>query len=326
MTSSHPSKAPSRDEVATTYRLPLLDLVFRAAEVHRRHFDPSRVQVCVLLSIKTGGCPEDCGYCPQAARYSTEVDAQGLMDVASVLEAASQARADGATRFCMGAAWREVKDNAQFDRVLDMVRGVKDLGLEACCTLGMLSDNQARRLKEAGLDAYNHNLDSSEQFYDRIISTRTYQDRLDTLARVRDAGISVCCGGIVGMGETDDDRIDLLHTLANLPEPPESVPVNALVAVEGTPLASQPKVEIWEILRTIATARILMPCSMVRLSAGRVSMSDSDQALCFLAGANSIFAGNKLLTTPNPEVDGDHRLFTILGLSPMPAPEPAVVA
>jgi biotin synthase len=291
--------------------------------VHREHHDPTKVQVCVLLSIKTGGCPEDCGYCPQSAHYKTGLKSEGLLDVADVLEAARRAKDEGATRFCMGAAWREVKDNAQFDRVLEMVRGIKELELEACCTLGMLTESQARRLKEAGLDAYNHNLDSSEAFYDRIISTRTYKDRLDTLANVRRAGITVCCGGIVGMGETEDDRIALLHTLASLPEPPESVPINALVAVEGTPLADQPKIAIWDMVRTIAVARILMPRSMVRLSAGRVGMSEAEQALCFLAGANSIFAGDKLLTTPNPEFDRDALLFTNLGLSPMPAGESA---
>ncbi|SIO08603.1 biotin synthase [Singulisphaera sp. GP187] len=305
-------------EVAEIYRTPVLDLIFRAAAVHRKHHDPSHVQVCVLLSVKTGGCPEDCGYCPQAARYHTAVEAQPLMAVGDVLTAARRAKDDGATRFCIGAAWREVRDNAQFDQVLEMVRGIKTLEMEACCTLGMLSEDQAKRLKEAGLDAYNHNLDSSQEFYDRIISTRTYEDRLQTLGHVRDAGISVCCGGIVGMGETEDDRIGLLHTLATLPEPPESVPVNALVAVEGTPLADRPRVDIWEMVRTIATARILMPESMVRLSAGRVDMSETDQALCFLAGANSIFAGDKLLTTPNPKVDRDRILFERLGLTPRP--------
>jgi biotin synthase len=314
---------PTIDEVAALYRMPVLDLIFRAAGVHREHHDPTKVQVCVLLSIKTGGCPEDCGYCPQSAHYKTGLKSEGLLDVADVLDAAKRAKDEGATRFCMGAAWREVKDNAQFDRVLEMVRGIKELKLEACCTLGMLTEPQARRLKEAGLDAYNHNLDSSEAFYDRIISTRTYKDRLDTLANVRRAGITVCCGGIVGMGETEDDRIALLHTLASLPEPPESVPINALVAVEGTPLADQPKIAIWDMVRTIAVARILMPRSMVRLSAGRVGMSEAEQALCFLAGANSIFAGDKLLTTPNPEFDLDALLFTSLGLSPLPAGESA---
>ena len=309
-----------RAEVSAIYHAPLLELIARAGEVHRRHHDPGEVQVCVLLSVKTGGCPEDCGYCPQAARYHTTVEAEPLMAVDAVLSAARSAKLGGATRFCMGAAWREVKDNAQFDRVIDMVKGVKAIGgLEVCCTLGMLSDDQARRLKDAGLDAYNHNLDTSAAHYDKIIGTRTYEDRLETLGHVRDAGINVCCGGIVGMGETDDDRIDLLHTLATLPEPPESVPVNALVAIEGTPLADRPKVPIWEMIRMIATARILMPDAMVRLSAGRVDMTEQDQALCFLAGANSIFAGEKLLTTANPELDADRRMFERLGLRPRPA-------
>jgi biotin synthase len=317
MSTTNAPPSPSLSEVAAIYRTPVLDLIFRAAEVHRRHHDPSRVQVCVLLSVKTGGCPEDCGYCPQAARYHTGVEAQGLMDVADVLSAARRAKDDGATRFCMGAAWREVRDGAQFDRVLEMIRGVKALEMEACCTLGMVTEDQARRMKEAGLDAYNHNLDSSEAFYGRIISTRTYADRLDTLRHVRDAGISVCCGGIVGMGETEDDRIALLHTLATLPEAPESVPINALVAVEGTPLGDRPEVAIWDMVRTIATARILMPRSMVRLSAGRIHMGEADQALCFLAGANSIFSGDKLLTTPNPGPSHDQLLFERLGLQPL---------
>jgi biotin synthase len=309
----------SRAEVTSIYRTPVLELVLRAAEVHRRYHVPGEVQVCVLLSIKTGGCPEDCAYCPQAARYQTHVKPDGLMDVPEVLTAAERARLEGASRFCMGAAWREVRDNAQFDRVLEMIRGVKALGLETCCTLGMVTADQARRMKEAGLDAYNHNLDSSEEFYGRIISTRSYSDRLQTLEHVREAGISVCCGGIVGMGETEDDRIGLLHTLASLPKPPESVPINALVAVEGTPLADRTRVDLWEMIRTIATARILMPNAMVRLSAGRTGMSEAEQALCFLAGANSIFAGDKLLTTPNPGVDHDQRLFGRLGLTPRPA-------
>jgi biotin synthase len=312
--------AITKAEVASIYRTPVLELVFRAAVVHRRHHVPGEVQVCVLLSVKTGGCPEDCAYCPQAARYQTHVAPDGLMDHSEVLGAAERARLEGATRFCMGAAWREVRDNVHFDRILEMIRGVKALGLETCCTLGMVTADQARRMKDAGLDAYNHNLDSSEEFYTRIISTRTYADRLQTLEHVRNAGISVCCGGIVGMGETEDDRIGLLHTLASLPEPPESVPINALVAVEGTPLAGRPKVDLWELVRTIATARILMPTAMVRLSAGRVGMSEAEQALCFLAGANSIFAGDRLLTTPNPGVDQDQLLFDRLGLTPRPAP------
>ncbi len=256
---SDDTRRPSLDEVASIYQTPVLELIVRANEVHRRHHDPSQVQVCVLLSVKTGGCPEDCGYCPQAARHHTSVAAEPLMDVDAVLAAARRAKDSGAARFCMGAAWREVKDNHQFDQVLTMIRGVKDLGMEACCTLGMVTEAQAVRMKEAGLDAYNHNLDSSAEFYDRIIRTRTYGDRLDTLANVRKAGITVCCGGIVGMGETDQDRIALIHTLANLPEPPESVPINALVAVEGTPLADRPDVSIWDMVRTIATARITMP-------------------------------------------------------------------
>jgi biotin synthase len=309
----------SIDEVDRIYRTPVLELIYRAAEVHRAHHDPSKVQVCVLLSVKTGGCPEDCGYCPQAARYHTAVKAEPLLDVAEVLDAAARARESGATRFCMGAAWREIKDNAQFDRVLDMIRGVKQLGLEACCTLGMVDANQARRMKDAGLDAYNHNLDSSESFYGEVISTRGYSDRLETIQHVRNAGITVCSGGIVGLGETVADRVAMLATLANMPVPPESVPINALVAVPGTPLADRPRVDIWDMVRTIAAARILMPAAMVRLSAGRLEMTESDQALCFLAGANSIFAGDKLLTTPNPAVDRDKQMFERLGLTPMPA-------
>ncbi|MEO6812211.1 MAG: biotin synthase BioB [Isosphaeraceae bacterium] len=310
----------TRLDVAAIYQTPLMELIARANEVHRRHHDPSEVQVCVLLSVKTGGCPEDCAYCPQAARYHTDLDARALMDVDAVLAAAQQAKDQGATRFCMGAAWREVKDGPQFDRVLEMVGGIKQIGgLEVCCTLGMLSDDQARRLKDAGLDAYNHNLDTSAENYANIIKTRTYEDRLQTLGHVREAGLSVCCGGIIGLGETIDDRIALLHTLATLPEPPESVPVNALVAVEGTPLGDRPPVAIWDMVRTIATARILMPTSTVRLSAGRVHMSESDQALCFLAGANSIFSGEKLLTTPNPGSDADALMFHRLGLKPRPA-------
>lgn len=313
-------RCPTRDEIAALYHTPLLELVSRAGEVHRRHHDVGEVQVCVLLSIKTGGCPEDCGYCPQAARYHTNVKPQALVEVAETLASARRAKESGATRFCMGAAWREVHDGPQFDRVLEMVRAIKNEGgLEVCCTLGMLTDDQARRLKEAGLDAYNHNLDTSPEFYDDIISTRTYQDRLDTLERVRGAGISVCCGGIVGMGETDEDRIGLLHALGSLPGAPESVPINALVAVEGTPLGERSRVAIWDMVRMIATARVLFPTAMVRLSAGRVHMTEQDQALCFLAGANSIFAGEKLLTTSNPEFDRDRALFDRLGLRPRPA-------
>jgi len=308
-----------RDDVVRLYRQPLMDLIYQAATVHRSHQQANTVQVCTLLSIKTSGCPEDCAYCPQSVHHHTDVAFEKLLQVEPVLEAARRAKAAGSTRFCMGAAWREARDGAQFDRVVEMVRGISDLGLEVCCTLGMLSENQARRLKEAGLSAYNHNLDTSEKFYPKIISTRTYQDRLDTLQTVRDAGITVCCGGIIGMGESEDDRIDLLHTLATLPKPPESVPINALVPVPGTPLEHQERVPTFDLVRMIATARILMPTSMVRLSAGRLEMSAEEQALCFLAGANSIFAGEKLLTTPNPQVDEDQALFEALGLKAMPS-------
>ena len=309
----------TRDEVAQIYNSPVLDLIYRAATVHRQHHDPQEVQVCTLLSVKTGGCPEDCAYCPQAARYHTGVKVHKLLEVNEVLEAASQAKASGSSRFCMGAAWREVRDNRDFDSVLDMVRGVNAMGLEVCCTLGMLTDGQAQKLKEAGLYAYNHNLDTSEEFYGDIISTRTYTDRLDTLGHVREAGISVCSGGIIGMGESHNDRIGMLLTLATLPQHPESVPVNALVPVEGTPLEEQERVSVWEMVRMIATARILMPNAMVRLSAGRVRMTTEEQALCFMAGANSIFAGDKLLTTPNPDTDADKQLFQTLNIRPRAA-------
>jgi len=309
----------TRDEVRQLYDTPLMELIYRAATVHREHQATGEVQVCTLLSIKTGACPEDCAYCPQSAHYHTEVEASGVLPTDEVLDAARRAKESGSTRFCMGAAWRCARDGKDFDHVLELVSGVADLGLEVCCTLGMLTDDQARRLKEAGLYAYNHNLDSSEAFYDRIISTRTYQDRLETLGRVRANDISVCCGGILGMGETHDDRIDLLHTLATQPEHPESVPVNALIAVEGTPLGDQPKVPWYDMARMIATARILMPGAMVRLSAGRVDMSLEEQALCFMAGANSIFTGEKLLTTDNNDLESDMRMFEILGLSPRPA-------
>ena len=306
----------TRADVAAIYHSPLLDLVYRAATVHREHHAPGEVQLCTLLSVKTGGCPEDCAYCPQAARYHTGIDRHGLLKLDSVLEAAREAKEAGSTRFCMGAAWREVRDNRHFDEVLEMVSGVRDLGLEVCCTLGMLTESQAERLKDAGLYAYNHNLDSSREFYPEIIGTRTYDDRLETLANVHKAGLSVCCGGIIGMGETVDQRIDLLHTLATLPSPPESVPVNALVPVPGTPLEDCPPVSTWEMVRMIASARLLMPGAMVRLSAGRSRMSAEQQALCFLAGANSIFTGEKLLTTPNPSFDSDEGLLELLGLTP----------
>jgi biotin synthase len=306
-------------EISDIYHQPILELIYQAATIHRKHHDPSEVQVCTLLSIKTGGCPEDCAYCPQAARYQTDVKAHKLMQVEEVLSKAREAKEAGSTRFCMGAAWREVRNNKDFDRVLEMVKGVSQMGLEVCCTLGMLTAEQAQKLKEAGLYAYNHNLDTSEEFYDEIITTRTYQDRLNTLANVSKAKISVCSGGIIGMGEKVEDRIAMLHTLATLPTHPESVPVNALVPVEGTPLEKQEKVSVWEMVRMIATARITMPKAMVRLSAGRVRMSIEEQALCFLAGANSIFAGEKLLTTPNPDYVSDKEMFQILNIKPRQA-------
>ena len=308
-------------EVRAIHDLPLLELVYRAQSVHRATFGEPKVQLCSLLSIKTGGCPEDCAYCPQSARYATGVKAERLMETGDVLEAARCARAAGATRFCMGAAWREVKDGPQFDRVLAMVSGVRALGMEACVTLGMLSGDQARRLKEAGLSAYNHNLDTSPEFYGEIISTRDYDDRLRTLAAVRGAGISVCSGGILGMGESVDDRCELLRTLANQEVHPESVPINALVAVPGTPLEHQTPVAPVEMVRAIATARILMPAAMVRLSAGRMQMSQEAQLLCMMAGANSLFFGEKLLTTGNPEYAEDMALLEGAGLRPL---EPAV--
>ena len=282
--------------------------------MHRAYHQPGDVQGCALLSIKTGGCPEDCAYCPQSAHYTTGVEREGLLSVDATLEAARNAKAQGATRFCMGAAWRDVPKGEQFERVLDMVRGVRALGLEACCTLGMLTEEQAAALAGAGLTAYNHNLDTSAEFYGEIISTRTYRDRLTTLDRVRRSGVTVCCGGIIGMGESRKERYRLLRELSTLDPHPESVPVNMLVRVEGTPLASQRPVDPLELVRMIAAARILMPASMVRLSAGRLSLSDEAQALCFLAGANSIFLGDRLLTTPNPEADADRRLFDKLGM------------
>jgi biotin synthase len=306
-------------EIEEIYNLPVLDLIYKSATVHREHHDAGEVQVCTLLSVKTGGCPEDCAYCPQAARYHTDVKVHKLMEVGEVLQKAMDAKEAGSTRFCMGAAWREVRDNRDFDNVLDMVKGVSSLGMEVCCTLGMLTPEQAKKLKDAGLYAYNHNLDTSEEFYKDIITTRNYGDRLDTLENIREAKISVCSGGIIGMGEKELDRIGMLHTLATLPEHPESVPVNALVPVEGTPLEDQPRVSVWEMIRMIATARIIMPKAMVRLSAGRVRMTLEEQALCFMAGANSIFAGDKLLTTPNPGIVKDQEMFQVLNLSPRKA-------
>lgn len=309
----------TKEEITNIYDQPVLELIYQAATVHRQYNDPQEVQVCTLLSVKTGGCPEDCSYCPQAARYHTNVKVHKLLPVEQVLENAQKARDAGSTRFCMGAAWREVRDNRDFDNVLEMVKVVNKLGLEVCCTLGMLSADQAQKLKDAGLYAYNHNLDTSEEHYGEIISTRTYDDRLNTLNHVREAKISVCSGGIIGMGEAHKDRIGMLFTLANLPEHPESVPVNALVPVEGTPLEEQEKVSVWEMVKMIATARIIMPRAMVRLSAGRIRMNLEEQALCFMAGANSIFAGDKLLTTPNPEEDEDKAMFQVLNLKPRTA-------
>ncbi|MCS6934454.1 MAG: biotin synthase BioB [Chitinophagales bacterium] len=304
------------NEVRDIYNLPLLPLIHRASAVHQQYHTAGEVQVCTLLSIKTGGCPEDCAYCPQAARYHTDVEAHKLLTYEEVIEKALEAKNNGSTRFCMGAAWRNVRDNSDFDRVIEMVKGVNALGMEVCCTLGMLTEQQAMRLKEAGLYAYNHNLDTSDTYYGEIITTRTYADRLETLEHVERAGISVCCGGIIGLGESDEDRIRMLHTLATRSRHPESVPVNALVPVKGTPLADRPRVRIWDMVRMIATARILMPKAMVRLSAGRNEMSYEQQALCFLAGANSIFAGEKLLTTPNPQTDSDRAMFELLGITP----------
>lgn len=303
-------------EIEQIFNTPVLELIYQAATIHRQYNDTGEVQVCTLLSVKTGGCPEDCAYCPQAARYHTNVKAQKLLAVDEVLKNALEAKESGSTRFCMGAAWREIRDNRDFDNVLEMVKGVNEMGMEVCATLGMLTTEQAEKLKTAGLYAYNHNLDTSADHYDQIITTRKYSDRIDTLENVRKSGISVCSGGIIGMGETEDDRIAMLHTLATLPQHPESVPVNALVPVEGTPLENQEKVSVWEMVRMIATARILMPKAMVRLSAGRVRMTTEEQALCFLAGANSIFAGDKLLTTPNPGAIEDKAMFQLLGLKP----------
>jgi biotin synthase len=303
-----------RSAVRQLYHQPLLELVHAAQQVHRRHHNPAEVQLCRLLSIKTGGCPEDCAYCPQSAHYDSGIQQQPLLNVKEVRRAAEEARAEGATRFCMGAAWREVRDGQEFETVLEMVRSVASLGLEVCCTLGMLTGQQARRLADAGLTAYNHNLDTSPEFYGQIITTRHYEDRLRTIECVRQAGISVCSGGIIGMGESDEDRIGLLHQLASLRPHPESVPINMLVRVEGTPLADQAPVDSFTMVRMIAAARLLMPLSRVRLSAGRRSLTREAAALCFLAGANSIFVGEKLLTTPNPERDEDDQLLRDLGL------------
>lgn len=306
-------------EIKEIYDKPLLELMYEAATVHRQYNQTGEVQVCTLLSVKTGGCPEDCAYCPQAARYNTGVKVHKLLEETEVLAKATEAKQNGSTRFCMGAAWREVRDNKDFDKVLHMVTEVNKLGLEVCCTMGMLNEEQAQKLKDAGLYAYNHNLDTSEEYYDKIISTRTFDDRLNTIGNVRKAGISVCSGGIIGMGESDEARVAMIYTLATMVEHPESVPVNALVAVGGTPLENMKRVSVFDMVRMIATVRITMPKTMVRLSAGRLDMSMAEQALCFMAGANSIFAGDKLLTTPNPSFSNDMEMFQLLGLKPREA-------
>lgn len=304
----------TQEEIHQIYHLPLLELVFKAATVHREYFDGSDIQMNHLFSVKTGGCPEDCGYCPQSARYNTGVKRQKMADLSDVLEDAKKARDAGCSRMCLGAAWREVKDDRQFEQVLEMVREISAMGMEVCCTLGMLNEDQARRLKEAGLYAYNHNIDTSEEYYGEVIGTRNYQDRLRTLDHVRSANLSVCCGGIIGLGESEDDRVRMLLTLSQLNPHPESVPVNTLVAVPGTPLGDKEQVDIWQLVRMIATTRIVLPSSRVRLSAGRRGRSFQDHALCFLAGANSIFVGEKLLTTPLPSADDDFKMMEMLGL------------
>jgi biotin synthase len=305
-------------QARTLYELGFADLMFQAQTIHRQHFDPNQVQKCTLLSIKTGGCAEDCAYCSQSAHFDTGLKAEKLMALENVLAQAKQAKADGATRYCMGAAWRNPKER-DMPALTDMVKGVKEMGLETCMTLGMLSVKQAKELKLAGLDYYNHNIDTSEEYYSKIITTRTFQNRLETLDHVRNSGMNVCSGGIVGMGEKQDDRIDMLVTLANLPEHPQSVPINMLIPIEGTPLGTVEQIDPIDFIRTIATARIMMPQSYVRLSAGRENMSDETQALCFLAGANSIFTGEQLLTAKNPDADHDARLFARLGIEPEPA-------
>ncbi|MUP44772.1 biotin synthase BioB [Gramella sp. BOM4] len=306
----------TKEEILEIYNKPFMELLYEAATIHRQHHDPNTVQVSTLLSIKTGGCPEDCGYCPQAARYHTDLEGNDLMSVNQVKAQALRAKASGSSRVCMGAAWRNVKDGEEFDNVLEMVRTINKLDMEVCCTLGMITENQAQRLAEAGLYAYNHNLDSSEEYYKEVISTRGYQDRLDTIGNVRKTNVTVCSGGIIGMGESEADRAGMLVALSTLNPQPESVPINALVPVEGTPLEEQEPVPIWDMIRMVATTRIVMPETQVRLSAGRTQMSREGQAMCFFAGANSIFAGDKLLTTPNPDVNEDMEMFKMLGLNP----------
>jgi biotin synthase len=309
----------SKKEIQAIYEMPFLDLIYRAASVHRKYHAADEIQVCSLVSIKTGGCSEDCKYCPQSARYQTDVKATSWMTHEEMIGAAQEAIARGATRVCLGVAWRSVKEGAQFDRILAGVKQIAEMGIEVCCTLGMLNASQAQRLKEAGLYAYNHNLDTSAEFYPSIVTTRRYEDRLKTLDLVEKAGISVCCGGIIGMGESVEDRVGLLHQLASRNPHPESVPINALIPVRGTPLEKNPALPIWEWVRMIATTRIVMPKAMVRLSAGRLGRSYEEQALCFLAGANSIFCGEKLLTRPNPDFDEDQEMMALFGLKPRKA-------
>ncbi|NAS31243.1 biotin synthase BioB [Flavobacteriaceae bacterium R38] len=306
----------TKEEILDIYNKPLMELMYEAASVHRKYHDPNTVQVSTLLSIKTGGCPEDCGYCPQAARYHTDIEGNDLMTVQHVKAQALRAKASGSSRVCMGAAWRNVKDGPEFDQVLEMVRTINKLEMEVCCTLGMVTENQAKRLAEAGLYAYNHNLDTSEEYYKEVISTRGYEDRLQTIDNVRKTNVTVCSGGIIGMGEKTEDRAGMLVALSTLNPQPESVPINALVAVDGTPMENEEPVEIWEMIRMVATTRIVMPETQVRLSAGRTNMSREGQAMCFFSGANSIFAGDKLLTTPNPDVNEDMEMFNKLGLNP----------
>ncbi len=307
----------TKEEILEIYNKPMMELLYEAATIHRWYHDPNTVQVSTLLSIKTGGCPEDCGYCPQAARYHTDIEGNDLMSVQQVKAQALRAKASGSSRVCMGAAWRNVKDGPEFDQVLEMVRAINKLDMEVCCTLGMVTENQAKRLAEAGLYAYNHNLDTSEEYYKEVISTRGFEDRLQTIDNVRKTNVTVCSGGIIGMGEAAEDRAGMLVALSTLDPQPESVPINALVAVEGTPMEDEQPVEIWDMIRMVATTRIVMPQTQVRLSAGRTQMSREGQAMCFFAGANSIFAGDKLLTTPNPDVNEDMEMFKMLGLNPM---------
>ncbi|GIV27615.1 MAG: biotin synthase [Bacteroidia bacterium] len=312
-------KPLTKEEIKEIYNLPLIELIHRAAEVHKQNFNVREVQISSLVSIKTGGCPEDCAYCPQSAKYQTEIKVHKLMEPEELSEQIDYAKENGVSRLCLGAAWREVRDNRDFDKVLEMVRMITNEGLEVCATFGMINEEQAKKLAEAGLYAYNHNIDTSEEYYNKIITTRDYQDRLNTLKNVRKAGLTICSGGIIGMGESDEDRISMLYTLNLLNPHPESVPINTLVPVKGTPLENQPRVSVWELVRMIATTRIVLPKSMVRLSAGRIELSTEAQALCFLAGANSIFVGEKLLTTPNNDINQDKWLFEVMGLIPKPS-------